>query len=126
MSLARPPEMGRAIQQYKRLIKWIILSRRMAVSWSTCWLIQTVRNSIKQESRDYPSLYLSQRQTCDLELLLNGGFSPLRGFMDKAAYEGVVERMQLPDGTLWPIPIVLDVSAKVRGEAQARNSRCPA
>jgi sulfate adenylyltransferase len=66
----------------------------------------------KQASRDYPSLVLSQRQTCDLELLLNGGFSPLRGFMGKADYEGVVDRMQLPDGTLWPIPIVLDVSAK--------------
>ncbi|MBI5461535.1 MAG: bifunctional sulfate adenylyltransferase/adenylylsulfate kinase [Gammaproteobacteria bacterium] len=66
----------------------------------------------KQAARDYPSLTLSQRQACDLELLLNGGFSPLCGFMDKAGYEGVVERMCLPDGTLWPIPIVLDVSAK--------------
>lgn len=66
----------------------------------------------KQAARDYPSLTLSQRQACDLELLLNGGFSPLRGFMDKAAYDGVVERMHLPDGTLWPIPIVLDVPAK--------------
>ena len=47
----------------------------------------------KQASRDYPSLTLSQRQACDLELLLNGGFSPLRGFMGKADYEGVVDRM---------------------------------
>jgi sulfate adenylyltransferase len=67
---------------------------------------------LKQDSRDYLSLTLSQRQICDLELLLNGGFSPLHGFMGQADYEAVVERMRLADGTLWPIPIVLDVSAK--------------
>lgn len=67
---------------------------------------------LKQASREFPSLTLSQRQVCDLELLLNGGFSPLRGFMGRADYEGVVERLRLADGRLWPIPIVLDVPAK--------------
>jgi sulfate adenylyltransferase len=52
---------------------------------------------------------LNQRQISDLELLINGGFSPLNGFMDKQTYESVVKTMRLPDGTLWPIPIVLDV-----------------
>ena len=66
---------------------------------------------LKQDSSDYQSLTLNQRQSCDLELLLNGGFSPLRSFMGRADYEGVVERMRLQDGTLWPIPITLDVSA---------------
>lgn len=56
-----------------------------------------------------PSLKLTQRQLCDLELLLNGGFFPLDGFMDKSTYDSVVEKMRLPDGTLWPMPIVLDV-----------------
>ena len=67
---------------------------------------------LKQASKEFPSLTLSQRQVCDLELLLNGGFSPLRGFMGRADYEGVVERLRLADGTLWPIPVVLDVPAK--------------
>ncbi|MBU1191595.1 MAG: bifunctional sulfate adenylyltransferase/adenylylsulfate kinase [Gammaproteobacteria bacterium] len=73
---------------------------------------------LKHDSRDYLSITLSQRQTCDLELLLNGGFSPLRGFMGRADYEGVVERMRLVDGTLWPIPIVLDVTAKFAEKLQ--------
>lgn len=67
---------------------------------------------LKQASREFPSLTLSQRQVCDLELLLNGGFSPLRGFMGRADYEGVVEHMRLANGALWPIPIVLDVPGK--------------
>lgn len=57
------------------------------------------------------SVALNQRQVCDLELLLNGGFSPLQGFMDQACYESVVGSMRLPDGSLWSIPITLDVSA---------------
>ena len=50
------------------------------------------------------------RQLCDLELLLNGGFSPLRGFMTKADYEGVCKNMKLASGVLWPMPITLDVT----------------
>lgn len=63
----------------------------------------------KQESCDFPSITLSQRQFCDLELLVNGAFSPLTGFMGKKDYETVVEKSHLADGTLWPIPVVLDV-----------------
>jgi sulfate adenylyltransferase len=64
---------------------------------------------LKEASRVWPSWELTPRQLCDLELLLSGGFSPLRGFMDRAAYEAVRDEMRLPDGTLWPIPVVLDV-----------------
>ncbi|WJW75310.1 bifunctional sulfate adenylyltransferase/adenylylsulfate kinase [Thiohalobacter sp. IOR34] len=67
---------------------------------------------LKNASKDFPSLTLSQRQVCDLELLMNGGLSPLTGFMDQAGYEAVLEGMRLPDGTLWPVPIVLDVASK--------------
>ena len=52
----------------------------------------------KGESRDFPSWDLTARQLCDLELLLNGGFSPLRGFMNKADYEGVCSNMKLASG----------------------------
>lgn len=54
---------------------------------------------------------LTQRQLCDLELLLNGGFAPLTGFLDEANYNSVCNDMRLVDGTVWPMPIVLDVSA---------------
>jgi sulfate adenylyltransferase len=65
---------------------------------------------LKAASREYPSWDLTGRQLCDLELLLNGGFSPLRGFMTKADYEGVCKNMKLASGVLWPMPITLDVT----------------
>ena len=65
---------------------------------------------LKAHSREWSSWDLSPRQLCDLELLLTGGFSPLRGFMTRADYEGVCHNMRLADGTLWPMPITLDVS----------------
>lgn len=64
---------------------------------------------LKAASRDWPSWDLTPRQLCDLELLLNGGFSPLTGFMKKADHDAVCATMRLADGTLWPIPILLDV-----------------
>ncbi len=65
---------------------------------------------LKVESKDFPSWDLTARQVCDLELLLNGGFSPLTGFMNKADYEGVCREMRLASGVLWPMPITLDVT----------------
>jgi len=71
---------------------------------------------LKRLSRDWPSWDLTPRHICDLELLLNGSFSPLEGFMTKGDYEGVCGKMQLGDGTLWPLPIVLDVTEDVAGD----------
>jgi len=65
---------------------------------------------LKELSRDWPSWDLTPRQICDLELLLNGGFSPLKGFMTQGDYDSVRGKMRLVDGTLWPLPIVLDVT----------------
>ncbi|MDX1555687.1 MAG: bifunctional sulfate adenylyltransferase/adenylylsulfate kinase [Xanthomonadales bacterium] len=53
---------------------------------------------------------LSQRQLCDVELLLCGAFSPLDGFLGREDYESVCRDMRLANGVLWPIPINLDVS----------------
>jgi sulfate adenylyltransferase len=61
-------------------------------------------------SVDWPSWDLTERQICDLELLMSGGFSPLNGFMIKDDYERVCSEMRLKDGTLWPIPITLDIT----------------
>ena len=70
---------------------------------------------LKRDSRDWPSIDLTPRQLCDLELLLNGGFSPLTGFLGKADYERVITEMRLADGTLWPIPVMLDIDDETAG-----------
>src|SRR6059058_5155598 len=57
-----------------------------------------------------PSIQLSERSRCDLELLATGGFSPLDRFLGRADYERVVAEMRLADGTLFPIPIALPVA----------------
>lgn len=67
-------------------------------------------SELKAASRDWPSWVLNERQVRDLELLVNGAFSPLDGFLKKAEYERVRDEMRLSDGTLWPVPITLDVS----------------
>jgi sulfate adenylyltransferase len=54
-----------------------------------------------------PSVQLSPRAMCDLEMLATGAFSPLRQFMGMADYRRVLEEMRLADGTLFPIPITL-------------------
>ena len=79
---------------------------------SLCDLIATPERAaeLKQQSKDWASWDLTARQLNDIELLMNGGFSPLTGFMTQAEYDGVCKDMRLPDGTLWPMPITLDVS----------------
>ncbi len=65
---------------------------------------------LKSESVNFPSITLTARQLCDLELLLCGGFSPLKGFLNQRDYDGLLEHMRLSCGTLWPIPVTLDIS----------------
>lgn len=64
----------------------------------------------KVEATELTSHELTQRQICDLELLMNGGFNPLKGFLSEEDYKCVVDNMRTADGILWPIPINLDVS----------------
>ena len=67
---------------------------------------------LRAEAADLTSFDLTQRQICDLELLMNGGFNPLKGFLSQADYNSVVDDMRLADGTLWPMPITLDINKK--------------
>jgi len=55
------------------------------------------------------NIILTERQLFDLEMILNGGFAPLTGFVDEADYVSILERTRLADGTVWPIPVTLDV-----------------
>ncbi len=68
---------------------------------------------LRQEALSCFTLDLNNRQLCDLELLLNRGLFPLSGFMVRDAYESVVDSMRLPDGTVWPMPVCLDVNESV-------------
>jgi sulfate adenylyltransferase len=64
---------------------------------------------LRRSSRSWLSWDLTPRQRCDLELLLTGAFSPLRGFLGAEDHRRVRDELRLADGTLWPIPVVLDV-----------------
>jgi sulfate adenylyltransferase len=67
------------------------------------------QKELQVASRSWPSWDLTPCQLCDLELLLNGAFSPLRGFMCRSDYESVRTSMRLASGLVWPMPITLDV-----------------
>jgi sulfate adenylyltransferase len=64
----------------------------------------------KRDARNLKSWDLSERQLNDIELILNGAFSPLEGFLTRADYEGVLAKMRLASGVLWPMAVTLDVS----------------
>ena len=82
-------------------------------------------------SRQLPSPWdLTERQVCDIELLMNDALSPLTAFMGREEYERVVHDMRLPYGLVWPIPIVLDASAEfaerlpIGDEIALRDGEC--
>ncbi|PBK91461.1 ATP-sulfurylase [Armillaria gallica] len=72
-----------------------------------------ISHQLKEEAETLPKLVLTERQLCDLELITNGGFSPLEGFMTEKDYQSVVDTLHLANGVLFPIPITLDVSGEV-------------
>jgi sulfate adenylyltransferase len=73
-------------------------------------LSEDAAEKLKLEASDYPSVTLTQRQVCDLELLMNGAYSPLKGFMCQDEYESVIDNMRLLNGLLWPMPVTFDVT----------------
>jgi sulfate adenylyltransferase len=83
------------------------------------YLANDEAEQVKKEALDYTSWDLTDRQLCDIELILNGAFSPLDGFLNQAEYEGVVSEMRLPSGVLWPMPITLDVGEEFAGSVKA-------
>ncbi len=67
---------------------------------------------LKKECIVFSSIGLNSRQLCDLELLLNRAFYPLEGYLNQGDYQSVLDRMRLANGTVWPVPICLDVEAR--------------
>ncbi|KAJ1884514.1 Sulfate adenylyltransferase, partial [Kickxella alabastrina] len=70
---------------------------------------EPIHSELQAESETLPSVTLTERQLCDLELILNGGFSPLEGFLTQAEYASVLATSRLPTGEVWTMPIYLDV-----------------
>lgn len=70
---------------------------------------QEKREFLEQADR-MPRIQLDGRETSDLVMIAIGGFSPLKGFMEQADYEGVVSEMRLANGVPWSIPVTLSVS----------------
>ncbi|KAH6619958.1 hypothetical protein C7974DRAFT_223783 [Boeremia exigua] len=74
------------------------------------------RKELFAEGETLPAIVLTERQLCDLELILNGGFSPLEGFLNQKDYESVVQTERLTDGNVFAMPITLDVSQQTIDE----------
>ncbi|ANZ74589.1 BA75_00813T0 [Komagataella pastoris] len=70
----------------------------------------SIKEDLLKEVPQLQSIVLTGRQLCDLELILNGGFSPLTGFLTEKDYRSVVDDLRLASGDVWSIPITLDVS----------------
>lgn len=71
---------------------------------------------------ELPDIILNDRQICDFELLTTGVFSPLKGFMTQMEHASVLNRMRLPSGAVWPLPICLDVSETTAESLDAGQS----
>lgn len=86
------------------------------------YLSESGADAEKATSTDYPSWNLTHRQLCDIELILNGAFSPLEGFMSRKDYDKVLSDMRLASGVLWPMPITLDVTRAFADEISEGTS----
>lgn len=70
-------------------------------------------DELTELSKHLPSIKISARSICDLELIANGAFSPLDRFMGKEDYDRVITEMRLSNGTLFPIPVTLPIEENI-------------
>jgi sulfate adenylyltransferase len=84
-------------------------------------------DELKAYANQLPSVQISERAVCDLELLANGGFSPLDRFMGREDYQRVLDEMRLANGHIFPIPVTLPVepgpAIRLEAEIALRNSK---
>jgi sulfate adenylyltransferase len=76
-------------------------------------------DALRSRAETLPFLELDARELADLELIATGAASPLIGFLGSADYHGVVERLRLADGTVWPLPFTLAVPDAARDRVRA-------
>ncbi|MAV64697.1 MAG: adenylyltransferase [Candidatus Marinimicrobia bacterium] len=77
--------------------------------------------SMTETKKLIKSITLTERQICDIELILDGSFKPLTGFMIKKDYMSVLDQMRLSNGNLWPMPIILDLSKESIDSIKNKN-----
>lgn len=81
-----------------------------------CLLEGAELESEKTKAAGLKKVSISPRVKGDLIMIGNGGFSPLTGFMTKADWKGVCENFLMADGTFWPVPVCLDITAEEAAE----------
>ncbi|MCG3175069.1 MAG: putative bifunctional SAT/APS kinase [Myxococcota bacterium] len=87
------------------------------------------REELLAVAKSAPEIIVGEREISDIEMLAVGAFSPLRGFMNKADYQSVVETMHLAGGAAWSLPITLSIAkadaARIKEGQKAglRNAR---
>lgn len=104
------------IEQYEQQAGGSAPSARLAATWLVAphggQLVQRALESIDQAAvAALPVLDLDERVAMDVRQIAFGAFSPLQGFMDRAALASVLATNRLPDGTVWPLPVVLQIPA---------------
>ncbi len=87
-----------------------------------CYCDNTESNQYKSKAVNYQSWTLTDRQLCDLELILNGAFSPLDGFMNQECYNSVLENNRLLDNNVWPMPIILDIKSDIADKVEINDN----
>lgn len=74
-----------------------------------CFVKENEIEKVQEGCKYLPSLNVSRRILCDLEMLAIGAFSPLKGFVSKNDYNSIISDMRLTSGLVWPIPITFQV-----------------
>jgi len=86
----------------------------------TCCLLEGAElETEKKKAEGLKKITISPRVKGDLIMIGVGGFSPLTGFMTQADWKGVCENFLTADGTFWPVPVCLDVTADDAGAINA-------
>ena len=76
--------------------------------------------ALRARAPSLPRITLDARELADLELIATGAVSPITGFLGSKDYTSVLERMRLADGTVWPLPLTLAVTAEVKAALDGR------